>query len=315
MKRAALAWALGLSLHTLPASGDGARDADRLFEEGKQLFDRGNFAAACSRFEASLAMQPGIGARLWLADCYESLGRTASAQRQFTLAAREAQKAGDKRAQVAQRRADTLEARVVKIVVTVEHPTEGERVDVDGLAVASGQEPVAVDPGRHLVTATAPGRAAWEVSFDATSPDHRVTVVVPELGLPPRQESPPPPPTRASLPPAPEPDRLDTRRIAGGVTAGVGALSLAAGSVLAILAIRDNGSSRDGCDTTCTPEAHDQRLRAIHEANAATVTFIAGGALVATGAVLFFLGSHVASTPSVAIAPSASGARAILRFW
>src|SRR5262245_60261131 len=96
MKRLGRSVALVLALSSAPAAADAQRDADRLFEEGKQLFDKGSFAAACSRFEASLALQPGIGARLWLADCYESLGRTASAQRQFRVAAEEAQKTGDK---------------------------------------------------------------------------------------------------------------------------------------------------------------------------------------------------------------------------
>ena len=47
------------------AAADITGDANRLFEEGKELMDRGNFLAACARFEASLGLAEGIGARLW----------------------------------------------------------------------------------------------------------------------------------------------------------------------------------------------------------------------------------------------------------
>ena len=294
-------FALTLAL-TTHATADATRDADRLFDEGKQLMDRGIVAGACAKFEASLQIQAGIGVRLWLADCYETMGRTATAQRQFRIAADEARRAGDKRELVATRRAEQLEPRTVKIILSVRNPTPDERIDVDGVPVdpAARGSSVSVDPGRHLVAATANGRDPWELSFDAHSAERPLNVVVPELvassPVAPSVPSPTPLPRREAGP-------LITQRTTAIIVAGVGAAGLAAGGVLALLAVGDKNDSARGCGATCTPEAHAEGERALHEANAATVAFLAGGALIGVGGVLYL----TAKTPRVTVTASSRG--------
>jgi hypothetical protein len=292
MRRAvALATFVGLCVVTDSASAtpDATREADVLFREGTELMARGELASACARFEASLRLETGIGTRLWLAECYEDQGRTASAQREFHVAAQEAHRAHDKREAVAQSHADLLEPRIVKIVVSVQAAAPDERVVVDGIPAESDarERIVPVDPGRHLVSASASGRVPWELAFDAVSPQYPVAVVVPELPLTSV-------PTKAApLPPTPPPvsDRrggLPAGRIAGIVVSGIGVAGILSGGALALFAIRDRSDYVGGCQATCPPAAHDGLDRALHEANAATASFIVGGALLATGGVLFF---------------------------
>ena len=53
--------------------------AQALFDEGKRLHKDKNFQEACPKFEASHRIDPGLGTLLYLGDCYEEIGRTASA--------------------------------------------------------------------------------------------------------------------------------------------------------------------------------------------------------------------------------------------
>src|SRR5258708_7761282 len=57
--------------------------ADTLFTAAKQLRDGGQVADACPMFAESKRLAPAVGVTLYLADCYERLGRTASAWGQF----------------------------------------------------------------------------------------------------------------------------------------------------------------------------------------------------------------------------------------
>lgn len=298
MKGWALAVGCALVVAARIASADAtSQQADRIFDEGKRLFERGDFALACGRFEASLALQPGIGARLWLADCYENLGRNASAQRQFRLAEDEARNTSDKRESIAARRAEQLEPRVIKISVHIESPKDNQRVEVDGapLKASDPESPIKIDPGRHLVTATAPGYVSWQLTFDADAPERVATVIVPELAPVVRaspQESAQGPTHSSPVP---------VMRTTGVIVAGAGAVGIAVGSVFAILAIRDHSRSKDGCDANfCTAEAHSQGVSALHEANTATAAFITGGTLLAAGAALFFFSPRFSVTVNAA---------------
>ena len=79
------------------SSGDKAA-ADALFDEGKRLLAAGDTAQACAKFETSMKLFDQLGTRLNLADCYEKVGRTASAWAEFREAASLATKRGNRRA-------------------------------------------------------------------------------------------------------------------------------------------------------------------------------------------------------------------------
>src|SRR3954466_12003082 len=65
--------------------------AEALFEEGVNLSERGAYAQACEKFEASEALAVAVGTLLRLGDCYEKTQRLASAWSRFREAASLAQ--------------------------------------------------------------------------------------------------------------------------------------------------------------------------------------------------------------------------------
>src|SRR5689334_1434029 len=72
--------------------------ADVLFKKGKKLLAEKHYAEACAAFEDSDRLDPGIGAKLNVARCYQEWGRLATAWRWFGDAERMAQSAKDDRA-------------------------------------------------------------------------------------------------------------------------------------------------------------------------------------------------------------------------
>jgi hypothetical protein len=80
----------------------------------------------------------------------------------------------------------------------------------------------------------------------------------------------------------------------GGIgLAGLGVVGIALGTVFGVRAINLYQRSRDeGCDDSdnCTPDALETRRSAVHAGTASTLSFVAGGALLAGGAGLYVWG-------------------------
>src|SRR4029077_16363436 len=96
-RRAALAIALALATSTFvvgPALADTSSRADKLFEEAKTLVEKGRYDEACPKLEESQSLDPAVGTQFNLADCYEPVGKTASANALFSEVARIAKLAG-----------------------------------------------------------------------------------------------------------------------------------------------------------------------------------------------------------------------------
>ena len=85
----ALLAAIAVMLLASPALSD-VSAADRsaaqgLFDQGRDLMTKGDFAHACPMLEESQRIDPGQGTQFNLAKCYEGLGRTTTAQEQTFL--------------------------------------------------------------------------------------------------------------------------------------------------------------------------------------------------------------------------------------
>ncbi|HXX70446.1 MAG TPA: hypothetical protein VEK07_24910 [Polyangiaceae bacterium] len=172
------AFALAALLPVRAVAADSAEDAhaQTLFEAAMQLQKSGQIADACPMFAQSNRLAPGVGVSLHLADCYEHLGRTASAWSQFRAAERMARARGDvRRADLAHERALALAPNLDRLTVTTgAGPHEGWHVVVDGAVLPADRwnTPLAVDPGDHLVLVQAPGRPGLprRVHVDASHP-------------------------------------------------------------------------------------------------------------------------------------------------
>jgi serine/threonine-protein kinase len=194
-----------------------------LFKEARALMERGRHAEACPKLEASFEIDPGMGTLYNLADCYEHIGRTASAWAGFRDVAAAADAAGQApRAQAARERATAIEPRLTKIRVAVSREAAAAGVEVQRNGVVVGKilwgTDVPVDPGTYVISASAPGRAPWSATVPVEGAGQLVTVEVPPLA--PLKQAPPSAPERPPPPPPPERSAVPVLLFAGLAAAG-----------------------------------------------------------------------------------------------
>ena len=304
------------------------RAAEALFDEGVRLSERGAFALACVKFEASEALDVAVGTLLRLGDCYERTGRFASAWSRFREAASLSQvQAMSEREHIANVRADALEPKMARLTITAPPSRPpGYSLTLDGTVVppTSWGMALPVDPGTLTIEASAPGYLTFirKLAVSA-SPGVRVELQVPPLEpepqpLPPLSRLQAPSERAPALPaPAAEPARDRGRassdhgyaaRVLGATFGVVGGASLATGGVLAVLAAKRNDHSLDYCGRDpkfCTPRGVQLRREAGTLADAATLSAAAGGALLVTGFIVYTAApsGHSAERVSVTAAP------------
>src|SRR5580698_1944581 len=158
--------------------------AQSLYDEARKLSTAGKWGDACPKLEESQRLDPTPVTEFYLADCYEHAGRTASAWTTFLdLAATEHKAGGAKsteREHVARGRATALEPKLTQLVIEVPATVRvaGLVVKRDGEVVREGQwgAQVAVDPGKHTIEASAPGKTTWTSSQDVQGAGTRTTV-------------------------------------------------------------------------------------------------------------------------------------------
>jgi hypothetical protein len=255
--------------------------AEALFAEGRRLMSIGKYADACPKLEASLKLDSGVGTMLNLAECYEKNGQTASAWTEFREAASAARDAGSKdRSDLARARAAALEPKLSRLTITV---PKGQLCDVtrDGALVESAAfgTPVPIDPGKHVISVSAPGKRKWATSVEVMT-SAQVSVDVPVLAD--EQQS-------VGVDTA-KPSGSSQRTLA--ITAGViGIVGVGAGSVFALKASSTWSDAKDKCTpypTACGPEATSLSQDAKSAANTATIAFAIGAVGLAGGAILWF---------------------------
>jgi hypothetical protein len=264
------------------------RSPESLFEEAKQLRDGGQVALACTRFAQSQALAAGIGVTLHLADCFERLGRTASAWTEFRMAEKLARERGDKREEVARAHAQALEPKLSRLTLAVAPALRGRSgLHLDGAIVPREAWDLAwpVDPGDHVVTVSMLGQAPRVFSAHVEAGGQAVVLRIDDadassVGVGLRAGAPPAtaPPVEGEGPAAPpSPDPAATRRWAslGLAVAGVVGLAVGAGCLVA-----KNQSMSDGAPAGLP---HEDNGAAIGSA----VGFVGGGAALVAAAVLY----------------------------
>ncbi len=290
-----------------------------LFDEGVQLMEAGKTAEACEKLAKSQELSPNGGTLLALGECYEKLGRVASAWVAFREAGARAASAGKHDAEVkALDRAQKLEKRLPKITITAPEGVEVRRNNVL-LAAAEIGLTTPVDPGTHEVRASAPGKKPFVKVVDVAEGIH-IGIEIPPLEdnatASPNPETPVEPPSDGS-----------TQRILGLGLAGAGIVAAGVGAAFGLMAKSDNDEALkpENCRTPelCTPRGLELTDDARSKALVSTILFIAGGVAVVGGAALYFTapsGSAATSRgkPNVRFTPLAGptgfGGAATLRF-
>jgi tetratricopeptide (TPR) repeat protein len=165
------------------ASGDELA-ARALFEEGRALRDAGRTEDACQKFEASSKRFASAGVVFNLGDCYEKLGRTASAWTAFRDAASLARQT--KRFDIATEastRLSAIDPKLMRMAIHVPHATLTLIVRRDGINVmrVAWDAAIPVDPGTHEIHAEASGYDPWTTSVSVSVAGETVSVEVPAL--------------------------------------------------------------------------------------------------------------------------------------
>jgi hypothetical protein len=256
--------------------------AEILFREGLRLLDEQRAAEACPKFEESLKLEPAAGTALNLGDCYERIGRIASAYGTFDQAAALAHGTGDEsRAEEAKRRRQALESKLAKITVVVPapHRVVGLSVLRDGRSLGSGQWGIGVpvDPGTHTVEATAPGRRGWKTVVQVSAAPGTVQIAIPELA---KEKT-----------ASPQPEYRAGQRLAGILVGSAGLAGLAVGGGFAIAAANRNEASLKHClpddPNKCYAKGVLLRNESLAYADTSTVVTSISAMAFATGTVLF----------------------------
>jgi hypothetical protein len=276
-----------------------------LFKEARELVARGNYPAACLKFEQSLALEAGLGTQFNLADCWEHIGRTASAQALFIGAAASARAAGQtEREQVLRERAAALEPRLAHLVIEVNDSDPKlivKRGDLPLDTEAYGKAK-AVDPGSYEIVAKAPGKKTWKKTVEVASGAAITTVEVPCLEAQVSEAATLPtaarPARNSSLPVNDSPTEDHARKGPSLAVIGLGGLALGGLTVGTIMALKYRSANSDAksvCPSShgCTSQQisfHDQRVEdARSDRSWAFIGFGVGGLGLAAAAALLCL--------------------------
>jgi hypothetical protein len=255
-----LGTALWASAPSAYAQSDSAA-ARALFAEARSLMDDERFEQACPKLEESLRLDHGMGTQFNLAHCWEKMGRTASAWALF-LDVAAAARAGNQpqRETAARERAKVLEAKLTRLRIDVSDASPGTEVERDGQDVrkASWGTGVPVDPGKHVVRVSAPGKQTWSDEVDVPASARTFTVTVPALTDAPIErpevqaeaeaEAAHAAPVEADVPRS-SGGGINGQRVAALVVGGVGLAAAATGTIFAIQSRSDNSEALKLCRT------------------------------------------------------------------
>ncbi len=328
-----IALALALVV-TAPASralaetaGEKTAAAQALFDEAMRLMKAGQAAEACPKLEESQRLDAGMATQFRLAECYEKVGKVASAWASFIAVADAAgvAKLPDREA-AARKRADALVSRLSRLTLTVPPAVaalDGLEVQRDGGPVGRPMwgVPVPVDPGDHVVIVRAPGKKPWEGHVTAGDAGGAVSLDVPALEDAPRGAAVAPPSGPGT---GPARQRSAVPAIVLGslaaVSVGVGAAFFAVHASRKSDAQTLSGQIAGG-HGTCSGPAPDMRCGTLSDdakssdtfGNASTVGFVVAGA-AAVGMVTYLLlpapSAPTTGARSIRVAPVVGPGRA-----
>jgi hypothetical protein len=312
--------------------------AEALFRQGRDLLRAGKANEACPKLAESERLDPATGTLLALAMCHQAQGKLASAWSEFVnVQARSHTEGRPDREKVARERSQALEPQLSTLKLAVPSTLSA----TPGLEILRGHEtfgqgawnvPVPIDGGEYIIEVRAPGKLSW-----------RRQITIKEQGEPVTLELPPvlrdaPVPASAALDPraasanrardAARAARWKTVRWASVASAGAGVAALGVGGYFLASALGKRAdSARDCTGNVCGDVGYEQRQSAIQRGNVATLFGIAGGALVAAGAVGFVvarsnegaadtrvLASRAATSWSIVASPLQLGAQLTAEF-
>jgi tetratricopeptide (TPR) repeat protein len=276
------------------AHADNKDKADTLFKQGKKAMAEKRYADACESFEKSMKLDPGIGAQLNIAKCYEDWGKLGRAYEAYLAAEQQARDAKDPREPKIHELVVAIEPSVPHL--TIKPPKEAPSdlvVMLDSQKLDKLGEAIVVDPGPHTIEWSITGSEKKDKTVPVDrGADSEVTLDMPKVAAKGADSG------KAAAATGTPPGR--NQRIAGMAVAGGGVVAIGVSSYLTLSArsrYKDAldahcGGMTNNCDETGLEITHDARSTA----NKATIVFIVGAAMVGGGAALYFLAPKTAPT-------------------
>jgi hypothetical protein len=326
---AALLLAGAASYSTVLPAQNTKTAAESLFQTAKQLMADKKYSEACPKLVESQRLDPSSGTLLNLGRCYEGLGKTASAWAEYKAAAVLAAQLGQKdREQGARELAKALEPKLSKLTITAA-AVPGLVVKSDGVEMGAAMLGTAlfVDPGDHVVEASAPGHEPFSTTVKVGPDGDSKTASIPALVKKP--ETAPSVTATATAPPTataapsvtatgaptttPPGESSGSMRTASYVLLGVGAAGIGVGAILGGLAAADVGNAQNDptlCpEKLCTPAGREVINGASSKALVSSIALPVGLAAAGAGVVLFLLSPKApaktgSGVRSVAVSPA-----------
>lgn len=311
-----------LSTHTVYAAPP-ERDRRSLasaqedFASAQKLFDQKMYAEALVLFERAYHATKSPNAHLMMARCLLATGKTADAYEALSATAREATQRAETESKYAQTRDSAaaqlilLERRIGKIIVAFAELLPGVSVKLNGVPLSTERfgVPVAVEPGKMVLTAEGPEGQTLRREFDVGAGETRTVALSFEKASDPKETSQDAPKIAADEEAASQGGDL---RVVGFATAGLGALGMVVFGVAGAMAESKFATIKEECGyERCTDPKYgpmiDSGKRMDTVANIGLIVGITG---ILGGGALILLGGPSGgprSRASLAISPKSVG--------
>lgn len=268
-------------------------DAERLFNEAKKLMEEKKFAEACPKLESAYRKDQQQGTLLNLAYCHSEMGSKWLAWVEF----REAEsKTNDKsRKEFAHEKMAALEKGLTRLVVDPQTKYEVTEVFLEDRRIYDAEKntPFFAEPNnQRKVVFHAKGKKAATVLITVGSPKEKMQhIQVPEMAdedpvaiVPPTET----PNTSPSSSPPPAGESGSSWNGQKTLAVGLGAAGVVGVAIGAIFGVKTmTGACTDGPGGE--PCSAQDRSDASSSGSISTIAFIAGGALLAGGVVVWVL--------------------------
>lgn len=266
-------------------------DAERLFTEAKKLMEEKKFAEACPKLESAYRKDQQGGTLLNLAYCHQEMGSKWLAWTEY----REAEsKGGDsKRKDFAHEKMKELEKGLTRIVIddpTKKYELTEFTLEEKRIYDAEKGLPFYAEPNnQRKAIFHAKGKKPAILLISVGSPKDKMQhIQVPDMvdedPIPPT----PPPETPTIAPPPPaagdKGSSWSTQKTIAVAVGVVGVVGVAVGGIFGLKTM-GSGCNDDGVGNNCTRADRDS---ASSDGSLSTIGLIAGGALLAGAAVLYF---------------------------
>lgn len=293
-----------------PARGQPSDDlaaGRQLFAEALDDEEHHRFAQALEKYKRVLRIRDTVAIRYRMGSTLEGLGKIGQAVDAYASAVQLGTASGTDAdiVRVSRARIEVLRPKMAHLGLRYRSDswTDTEiRVDDEPVAPDALAD-VGVDPGTHVITATATGARPFRAQVTLSEGGRAEIPIALE---------PVPAPTPTPATPEPPPARPRPLRTIGVVTGAAGGVLIVGG--LVVLALRSSAISElnDSCPNGDCPASRKQELldtrdRALVEGPVAGALIGTGIAAVATGVVLFVMGGKAQSAARIAPSPSMHG--------